>query len=192
MVRASTSSTSTAAAEAVETTVVVGRIGRAHGVKGEVSVEPRTDEPERRFAVGNALTSRTPDGALRSWTVAGTRWHSGRLLVRFAELPDRTAAEAANGTVLELVIDGHELPEDPEEFYDHQLIGLRVESEDGEALGTVASVVHGPLQDLLVISRDGGEALVPFVSELVPVVDLAARRVVVSDRPGLLTGEAEQ
>lgn len=173
----------------MDTTVVVGRVGRAHGIKGDVSVEPRTDEPERRFAVGNALTARTPDGVLHSWTVSGMRWHSGRLLVRFAELADRTAAEAARGTVLEVVIDSDELPEDPEEFYDHQLVGLRVEGEDGAAIGAVAGVLHGPFQDLLVIDRDGAEVLVPFVSELVPVVDVAGGRVVVSDRPGLLDGQ---
>ena len=172
--------------------VVVGRIGRAHGIRGEVSVEPRTDEPERRFAVGSALTGRTPGGDLRPGvlTVGATRWHQGRLLVRFAELSDRNAAEAARGLWLEIPLDPEESPDDPEEFYDHQLAGLRVETEAGTTVGTLREVMHGPAQDLLVIdSADGSgrEVLVPFVSALVPVVDVAGGRVVVADRPGLLS-----
>src|SRR3954454_5572195 len=114
----------------VEDYVVVGRIGPAHGLRGEVFVEPRTDEPERRFAAGAVLG--TPTGSL---TVAGSRTHSGRLVVGFAELTDRTAAEAARGTELTVAVDAAERPEDPEEFYDHQLVGLRVETVAGEVVG---------------------------------------------------------
>jgi 16S rRNA processing protein RimM len=169
-------------------TVVVGRIGRAHGIKGEVSVEPRTDEPERRFAVGSVLIARAPGGAVRpgGLTVAGSRWHQGRLLLRLEEITDRTAAEAARGTLLEVPLDPTESPADPEEFYDHQLVGLRVEDEAGRARGTVRAVVHGPGQDLLSVDVDGREALVPFVAALVPEVDVTGGRLVVADRPGLL------
>lgn len=172
-------------------TVVVGRIGRAHGIKGEVSVEPRTDEPERRFAVGSVLRGRTADGVVTSqtFTVAALRWHQGRLLIRFDGLADRTAAEAARGVWLEVGTDPAEAPEDPEEFYDHQLVGLRVEDQTGRTAGTVTSVIHGAAQDLLAIDADGREVLVPFVTALVPVVDVAGGRVVVADRPGLLDGE---
>jgi len=150
---------------AVET-VVVGRIGRAHGIKGEVSVEPRTDEPERRFAVGSVLERSASDGVLASgaFTVVGTRWHQGRLLVRFAEFADRTAAEAARGTWLQVETDPEAAPADPEEFYDHQLVGLRVEDQSGQLRGTVTSVIHGAAQDLLAINADGREVLVPCVS----------------------------
>jgi 16S rRNA processing protein RimM len=174
-------------------TLVVGRVGRPHGVAGEVSVEPRTDEPDRRFAVGSVLIARAPDGAVRpgGLTVAGVRRHQGRLLVRFAEIVDRTAAEVFRGTLLEVPLDPEESPADPEEFYDHQLVGLRVEV-DGVAVGTVASVRHTGAQDLLEVRlEDGTEALVPFVSALVPVVDVAGGRLVVDDRPGLLR-EAEE
>ena len=106
--------------------VVVGRIGPAHGLKGEVFVEPRTDEPGRRFAPGATVT--TGSGTL---TVATSRTHSGKLVVRFEEIDGRNAAEAARGTELSCAIDPDELPEDPEEFYDHQLAGLRVETTDG-------------------------------------------------------------
>src|ERR1700712_1838709 len=99
--------------------VVVGRIGRAHGLKGEVSVEPRTDEPERRFVVDAVLGTegRAPWASL---TVPSVRTHQGRLLVRFAEIADRTAAESARGTQLTVPVTAEETPEDPEEFYDHQ------------------------------------------------------------------------
>jgi 16S rRNA processing protein RimM len=174
----------------VEDYLVVGRIGRPHGLKGEVSVEPRTDEPDRRFAVGAELrTERKRSGAPGpdAMTVAGTRWHSGRLLVRFAEIADRNAAEEARGTLLVVPVDPDESPEDPEEFYDHQLVGLSVVTTAGEAVGELAEVLHGSAQDLLVIKAGDREVLVPFVSELVPEVDLAGRRIVVEDRPGLLS-----
>jgi 16S rRNA processing protein RimM len=174
--------------------VVVGRIGKPHGIRGELSVEPRTDEPERRFAVGAVLATQTPQGSAAHGpgrparlTVETVRWHQDRLLVRFVEVPDRTAAEAARGLVLAVDVPTDESPEDPEEFYDHQLVGLRVETTEGDAVGEVAVVQHGAGQDLLVVHTRDGEVLVPFVTALVPVVDVAGGRVVVADRPGLLT-----
>ena len=171
-------------------TIVVGRIGRPHGVKGEVSVEPRTDEPERRFAAGQQLKTenKRPGAAGRDHlTVVGTRWHSGRLLVRFEEITDRDAAEEARGTLLAIPLDPDERPEDPEEFYDHQLVGLSVVTTDGRDVGEVREIVHNAAQDLLVIGTEDGEVLVPFVAALVPEVDVAGGRVVVDDRPGLLS-----
>lgn len=169
--------------------VVVGRVGRAHGVRGEITVELRTDQPERRFAPGSVLAVETPDGAahpVESVTVVGSRWHHGRLLVRFEGFRDRNAADALRGTVLLSDVEPGESPDDPEEFYDHQLVGLDVRTTDGDDVGRVEAVVHGPGQDLLVVATGDGEALVPFVSALVPEVDLRAGRVVVADRPGLL------
>jgi len=175
--------------------VVVGRVGKAHGIRGEVSVEPRTDEPERRFAVGSVLATETPAGTAphgpgrpARLTVDGIRWHQGRLLVRFAEIGDRTAAESVRGLVLVAEVPDDEVPDDPEEFYDHQIVGLRVLTTDGDEVGTVESVVHGAAQDLLVITTpDAREVLVPFVSALVPEVDVAEGRLLVADRPGLIT-----
>lgn len=174
--------------------IVVGRIGKPHGVKGEVSVEPRTDEPDRRFADGAVLKTenKRPANADRpplpsTLTVAGTRWHSGRLLVRFTEINDRNAAEEARGTLLSIDLDPDERPEDPDEFYDHQLVGLAVVTTDGRAVGTLREIVHGSAQDLLVIAADGPDVLVPFVSQLVPEVDVAGGRIVVADVPGLLS-----
>jgi 16S rRNA processing protein RimM len=177
----------------VEDYLVVGRIGKPHGLRGEVSVEPRTDEPDRRFAAGATLyVERNRPGAAEgseTLTVRGTRWHSGRLLVTFDEIADRDAAEQARGTVLVVPVDPAEAPADPEEFYDHQLVGLTVERPDGTKVGTVARVEHTGAQDLLVIDVDGRPVLFPFVATLLPTVDVAGGRVVVDDRPGLLAEE---
>lgn len=165
----------------MEDYVVVGRIGPAHGLNGEVFVEPRTDEPERRFALGEKL--RTGSGSL---TVAGSRIHSGKLVVRFEEIDGRTAAEGARGTELTCLVDPTERPEDPEEFYDHQLIGLRVETVDGAVVGELERVHHGAAQDLLVIRTPEREVLFPFVSAFVPEVDIPGGRIVLDDQPGIL------
>ncbi|WP_206516011.1 ribosome maturation factor RimM [Nocardioides pantholopis] len=170
--------------------LVVGRIGKPHGIRGEVTVDVRTDEPERRYAPGAVLRAQPPQGSastLRSLTVARARWHQSVLLVTFEELGDRSAAEAARGIVLHATIPADATPEDPEEFYDHQLVGLAVHDVDGTALGTVTGLVHGGAQDLLAVRAvDGRDTLVPFVKALVPEVDLSAGRVVVADRPGLV------
>jgi 16S rRNA processing protein RimM len=167
----------------VEDVVVVGRIGRAHGLKGEVFVEPRTDEPERRFAAGQTLLTGTA-----SVTVVASRTHSGKLVVQFEEIDSRNSAEAARGTELNCRIDPDEMPEDPDEFYDHQLVGLRVETAGGDLVGELDRVQHGAAQDLLVIRTPEREVLFPFVSALVPKVDVAGGLIVIDDRPGLLGG----
>jgi 16S rRNA processing protein RimM len=177
--------------EKQSTRLVVGRVGRPHGLRGDVTVEVRTDDPARRFAAGAVLTT---DPAERGpLTVAASRWHSGRLLVRFAGRADRDAAQALRDTVLS--IDSSELAAlgDPEEFYDHELIGLRVETRTGELVGTVADVLHHG-QDLLVVhaagERSGAEILIPFVAEMVPEVDVSAGRLVIDPPPGLLDPES--
>lgn len=171
--------------------VLVGRIGKPHGIRGEVTVDVRTDEPERRFEPGARLDATAPKGsayAVRSLTVERVRWHQGVLLAKFAEIADRNAAETARGVLLHAQVDPDETPEDPEEFYDHQLIGLTaVDAETGRELGTVTKLLHGA-QDLLQIrTPDRRDALVPFVAQLVPEVDLAGGKVVIADRPGLVT-----
>ncbi|MFR9726554.1 ribosome maturation factor RimM [Streptomyces sp. MS19] len=165
--------------------LVVARIGRAHGIKGEVSVEVRTDEPELRLAPGSVLVTE-PDTA-GPLTIESGRVHSGRLLLRFAGVTDRSGAEALRNTLLLAEVDPDELPDDPEEFYDHQLAGLDVVTAAGEAVGTVREIAHLPSQDLLIVARPGGgEVMVPFVSEIVPEVDVRERRVVIDPPPGLL------
>lgn len=170
--------------------VVVGRIGKPHGIRGEVTVDVRTDEPTLRYADGAVLRAVPPRGSafsLGSLTVSRTRWHQQVLLVTFAELADRNAAEAARNVILHAMIDATAVPDDPDEFYDHQLVGLAAHDLDGVLLGEVTGLVHGGAQDLLAIKAvDGRATLVPFVTALVPEVDLAGRRVVVADRPGLV------
>jgi 16S rRNA processing protein RimM len=171
--------------------LVIGKIGRAHGVQGDVGVEVRTDDPDRRFAAGTTIATDPPErGPLK---VVTSRWHSGRLLVRFADSDDRTQAEALRGTILVIDIDDDERTDDPDEFYDHHLIGLRALTSAGEEVGAVTDVLHLPGQDVLAIKRtDGVEVLVPFVAELVPGVDLDARTVTIEPRPGLLDPDAAE
>jgi 16S rRNA processing protein RimM len=165
--------------------LVVGVIGRPHGVRGEVMVDVHTDEPAQRFAAGSVLvTDPAADGPL---TVDAARPHQGRLIVAFRGVTDRDAAEGLRGVVL--CVDAADLaePEDPDEFNDHQLVGLRAVSPDGEEFGEVVRVEHAPASELLVLQRpDGGTALVPFVKAIVPEVDLASGRVVVTPPGGLL------
>jgi 16S rRNA processing protein RimM len=171
--------------------VIVGRIGRPHGIRGEVVIGVRTDEPDLRFAVGSVVdASRSAEDDLPAdrvpLKVATVRWHSGQLLVGFAGIADRTAAGELTGSWLS--IDSSQLPAtpDPDEFRDHELIGLSVRTAAGEPVGVVTDMLHYG-QDLLVVRRaDGGESLVPFVQALVPEVDLGAGVVVIDPPPGLL------
>lgn len=184
--------------------LVVGRIGKPHGVRGEVTVEVRTDEPEARFAPGTVL--RTEPGATpppatpapadgpgvpfrvpAELTIEESRFHQGRMLVAFDGILDRNTAEALRGTLL--VVDSADVapPDDPEEFHDHQLVGLAVVTPAGERLGEVARIDHAPSSDLLVLRRpEGRTALIPFVRAIVPEVDLAGGRVIVDPPAGLL------
>jgi 16S rRNA processing protein RimM len=170
--------------------LVVGRITRPHGVRGELTVEVRTDDPQLRLATGAVLA--TEPASAGPLTVAGTRWHSGRLLVSFTGIGDRNAADALRGTLL--VVDSADLGDlpDADEFRDHQLIGLTVIAPGHEQVGTVADVLHYG-QDLLVVAgsgkRAGAEILIPFVSAIVSDVDLAAGQVHVDPPPGLLDPE---
>jgi 16S rRNA processing protein RimM len=165
--------------------LTVGRIGKPQGIRGEVTVEVRTDAPEVRFAAGSVLlTDPAERGPL---TVASTRDQNGRLIVAFDGVPDRSAAEALRNTML--LVDASDVPpsEDPDEFHDTQLVALAAELADGSALGVVTDVLHLPHGDVLVVRRDdGSEVLVPFVRAIVPEVDLAAGRLVVDPPEGLL------
>ncbi len=176
--------------------LIVGRIGRPHGIRGESVIGVRTDEPDLRFAVGAVLdVARTlpadargegyvGDGQL---SVDSVRWHSGQLLVRFAGITDRTAAAELTGSWLS--VDSSQLPEtsDPDEFRDHELIGLSVRTSAGDPVGVVTDVLHYG-QDLLVVRPAEGtnEHLVPFVKAIVPEVDVSAGVIVIDPPPGLL------
>jgi 16S rRNA processing protein RimM len=167
--------------------LVVGRVGRPHGLRGEVTVEVRTDDPDRRFAAGSSLA--TVPAERGPLTVAGSRWHSGTLLVRFDGFDDRNGAEELRDALLAIDSEDLEPLGGPDDFYDHDLIGLQVVTAAGEPVGAVSDVLHHG-QDLLVIEgtgpRSGAEILVPFVAAIVPEVDVAARRLVIDPPPGLL------
>ncbi|MFJ3931185.1 ribosome maturation factor RimM [Streptomyces sp. NPDC090029] len=165
--------------------LVVARIGRAHGIKGEVTVEVRTDEPELRLGPGAVLATDPP--AAGPLTIATGRVHSGRLLLRFEGVRDRTAAEALRNALLIAEVDPQELPEDPDEYYDHQLMDLDVVLTDGTPIGRVTEISHLPSQDLFIVERpDGSEVMIPFVEQIVTEIDLEEQRAVVDPPPGLL------
>jgi len=163
---------------------VVGRIGRPHGLRGEVTVQVTTDDPDERFAAGSVLgTDPANRGPL---TVSGMRRSGPVLVLGFEGVNDRNSAEALRGTSLTLDSASLPVPDDPDEFYDHQLVGLTAVDEQGGTLGTVVEVMHPPASPVLVVDRpDGTQELVPFVSAIVPVVDLAAGRLVIDPPDGM-------
>jgi 16S rRNA processing protein RimM len=161
--------------------VVVGRIGPPHGVRGAVLVQPLTDSPGERFAAGSTVLT---GGA--TLTVVSSRWHGSRLIVQFAGIADREAADALHGTELHVPASSRPALDDPNDFYDTDLIGLAASTVDGAALGPVRDVVHAPAGDYLVVEVEGRERLVPFVAAIVPSVDVAGGRVVVDPPEGLL------
>ncbi|MFI1949034.1 ribosome maturation factor RimM [Streptomyces virginiae] len=165
--------------------LVVARIGRAHGIKGEVTVEVRTDEPELRLSPGAVL--RTEPATAGPLTIETGRVHSGRLLLRFAGVKDRTGAEALRNILLIAEVDPAELPEEPDEYYDHQLMDLDVVLEDGTEIGRITEISHLPSQDLFIVERpDGTEVMIPFVEEIVAEIDLEEQRCVITPPPGLI------
>ncbi|MEU8900903.1 ribosome maturation factor RimM [Nocardia sp. NPDC048505] len=172
--------------------LVVGRVAKSHGVRGELVVEVRTDEPEARFAVGNTLRGRLPrDKQVRDFTIESAREHSGRLLVFVAGVQDRTAADALRGLLF--FVNSEDLPPsaDPDEYYDHELEGLTVQLTDGTLVGTVREVLHSAAGELLSVqaAEDKREILIPFVTAIVPTVSIADRLVVIDPPEGLLDPE---
>jgi len=166
--------------------LTVARVGRAHGLRGEVALDLRTDNPDARLADGAVL--RTDRDAVGTLTVVRTRVHQGRWYATFAEVGDRTAAEALRGVALVVEDDASD---EEDAWYPHELAGLRVEHVDGRVLGEVVGLEHLPAQDALVVRETGGaRTLVPFVRAIVPVVDVAGGRVVLDPPGGLLASDA--
>ena len=166
--------------------LVVGRVAKSHGIRGEVVVDVRTDVPEERLVVGSVVRGRPGRGGdEKNYTVTAARQHAGRLLLSLAEVSDRTEADALRGTLF--LIDSADVDsgDDPDEFYDHELEGVEVTTVDGERVGVVGSVLHLPANDLLAVKTvDGREVLVPFVREIVPTVGLDG--IVIDPPDGLL------
>jgi 16S rRNA processing protein RimM len=161
----------------------VGRIGRAHGILGEATIEVRTDDPASRFALGATLET---DGN-GNLVVDSVRVHNGILLLSFAGYADRNAIEKLRDVLLYADVDIDAPGEDEDDYHVLQLIGCRAELEDGSTLGEVSDVLNLPGQDVLVIKGDSGEVLIPFVRVLVPVVDIAGKRLTVI--PPIIDGQ---
>lgn len=160
----------------------IGRVIKSHGIRGEVVVESTTDVPERRFAVGEVLTGRQTRKE-RTLTVKSVRPHKGRLLITFAEVPDRTEADSLRG--MQFFAAPLEREKDSDEYFDHELIGLKVLHE-GTEVGEVTGVMDTPNRKILEIDYAGREVLVPFVMDFVPDIDLGAGRLTITPPEGLL------
>ncbi len=163
--------------------LLVGRIGRAHGILGEATIEVRTDDPDRRFAVG-AKVDTDKAGVL---TITTGRVHNGILLLGFEGIFDRNGIEKLKDTLLYADVDIDEASENEDEYHVLQLIGCAAHLESGEFFGEITDVINLPGQDLLVIKTGDGERLIPFVKALVPIVDVKGKRLVVN--PPQIIGE---
>jgi 16S rRNA processing protein RimM len=159
------------------TAVTVGRIGAAHGIRGEVKVEPLTDFPER-FAPHARLYL---NGEIV--VVETSRWSGRSVFVKFRGINDRTAAEALNGQ--ELQVPELQPIAEPDVYYQHDIVGLAVETEAGESLGTVESIFSTGANDVFVIKGERGELLLPAIDDVIKQVDTAAGRLVIDLLPGL-------
>lgn len=172
----------------------VGRLLKAHGLKGALKLELYTDDPEGRFTPGAEFTLQVPTTSPwhgKSVTVKELRFYNGHPVLFLEGVDDRTAAESLVKAILWVAQDPEKQAED-DAWYHHQLVGLRVERESGEVLGEVARIEHFPAQDLIVVSTQGDDVLVPFVKQIVPTVDLAGRRIVVTPPGGLFEPVAEE
>lgn len=180
--------------------LLVGRVVKSHGVTGEVVVDIRTDDPEARFAPGAAVWAKGRDGQKRVVVIDQMRQHGGRLLVRLVDVVDRAAADALRGTLL--LVDSTDLPaiDEPDTYYDHQLVGLAVRTTAGREVGVVGEVLHTAAGELLSVrcptpaagaeaapaTPVSGELLVPFVRAIVTSVSLPDQTLVIDPPDGLL------
>lgn len=167
----------------------VARIGKPHGIRGEVTAQVMTDTPDERFTSGEELI--VVDGPVKTLTVKSARWNKTILLLSFKEINDRNQAETLRGARLE--IDVSEEPEDDsDEWYEHELLDLKV-MLGGEQVGVITALRTNPAQDLLVFENsEGQEIYLPFVDEFVPEIDPEAGIVVITPPAGLLTLNSEE
>ena len=167
--------------------VRVGRLTKAHGLKGALKIELYTDDPDRRFTPGATFDLQVPTSSPwhgKTLDLIELRWYNGSPVGFFVGVTDRDAAESLTKAILWVDQDPAQLPEEPDAWYDYQLVGLRA-LRDGAEVGTVARVDHLPAQDLLAIATASGEVLVPFVAAIVPTVDIVAGTVTLTPPPGL-------
>ena len=167
--------------------LVVGRLGRPHGVHGEISVEVRTDEPEIRFAKGSKLSLKETNNQL---TVLSSRWHQEKMLVKFEEITDRDLANDIKGKTLVIEIDPNSIETKKDQYYEFQLTGLNVIDINEKTLGQIKEVITGLAQDLLVVeTEEKKEVLVPFVKQIVVNVDLNKKLITMDPPRGLFDEE---
>ena len=166
--------------------VTVGRIGKPHGIRGQVTLEVRTDEPELRFAPGTTLHRENGSDLI----VSEFHWHSSRVLLKLVGVDSRSAAEELRDSIITVERAESEVPEEDDEYYDTNLMGCAVRSVPGELIGTVTDVLHLPSQEVLVVTQGTAEYLIPFVHSIVPEIDIAGKCITVDPPEGLLTQEA--
>jgi len=167
----------------------VARIGKPHGIRGEVTVQLYTDEPEQRLASGEVLMriagTDTPDRITTLLTVTRQRWNKSTCLLSFREVTDRNGAEALRGSTLFVEVPTED-DSDEEGWYSHELVGFRCVDLQGQNLGTLKELLTGSAQDLLVVTAlSGEEVMVPFVEEIVPEVDVKNQRILLDPPAGL-------
>ena len=166
----------------------VGRLTKAHGLKGAIKLELFTDDPGRRFVPGAVFTLQVPTGSAwhgKTVELVELRWYNQHAVGFFKDVPDRETAETLAKAILWINHDAAEQSTEKDAWYDHQLVGLAVH-RDGVKIGTIARLEHLPAQDLLILKTSAGEVMVPFVKAIVPSVDIAAGVVTITPPPGLL------
>jgi 16S rRNA processing protein RimM len=170
-----------------KTKLRVGRLVKAHGLKGAIKLELYTDSPDQRFKPGQVLELQVPETSEwfgKTITVSELRFYNQSPVLFLEGIEDRSKAETLIKAILLIETEADVLPEEPEAWYDHQLVGLRA-LVGQESVGTVIRVDHLPAQDLLAIETANGEVLVPFVKQIVPEVDIKSGQLVLTPPDGL-------
>lgn len=171
----------------------VGRLTKAHGLKGAIKVELYTDAPEQRFVPGAVFTLQVPTSSPwhgKTIELIELKWYNSHPVAFFKDVSDRSAAETLIKAILWIDHDVNEVPEEEDAWFDHQLIGLTV-IRDGAAIGTIAAIDHLPAQDLLTVKTEAGDVLVPFVKAIVSAVDITAGTLTVTPPLGLFEEVAD-
>ena len=165
----------------------VGRLTKAHGLKGAIKVELFTDDPARRFTKGATFSLQVPTSSPwhgKTLELIELKWYNLQSVAFFKDVPDRTTAETLLKAILWIDQDLTEGTDEEDAWFDHQLVGLRV-LRDGAEVGTVSQIDHFPAQDLLTVATPSGDVLVPFVKAIVTAVDVAAGTLTVDPPLGL-------
>ena len=160
--------------------LVVGRIGRAHGVLGEATIDVQTDDPDLRFKVGSKLTLDSG----QELTIKSSRWHNQILLLGFEGVNDRNQIESLRDQLISSQVDLSALA--PGEYHYQQLIGCQVYLQNNELVGQVSEVVKLPGQDLLSVDKNGSQVMIPMVKQIIISIDVLEKKIVVNPPEGLL------